>query len=280
MNYNHLQIERLNVDEVLDTAGEAVTDEKKRLELLSNATDSALEFLLKILPSMPVPPFEGVRDGLIYSIKNLSMHGFKLKKEDIMVEIAGIRAAGESDPTTSDSFVQRQVKAADILVLDARNISAIFENALWSFEQTYMPYLKGNGRATVAVAEGHIRLEFELKKRPKKDGNMVSWEPVLCLNKRSCSISQLSISFEGASRLAWVANKLANMLKNPLRDYVVRVMLDLLLTKSGWLLENLNGILSKHWDVILKTTKLQVVSCLFCISKHFAVCSYSFHLRL
>lgn len=46
------QLGNLNVDEVLDTAGEAVTDEKKRIELLGNATDLALEFLLKILPSM------------------------------------------------------------------------------------------------------------------------------------------------------------------------------------------------------------------------------------
>ena len=46
------QIENLNVDDVLDTAGEVVTDEKKRLELLGSATDLALEFLLKILPSM------------------------------------------------------------------------------------------------------------------------------------------------------------------------------------------------------------------------------------
>jgi hypothetical protein len=46
------QFENLNVDEVLDTAGEAVTDEKKRIALLGSATDLALEFLLKILPSM------------------------------------------------------------------------------------------------------------------------------------------------------------------------------------------------------------------------------------
>jgi hypothetical protein len=212
----------------------------------------------------PVPPFEGVRDGLIYSIKNLSMHGFKLKKEDIMVEIAGIRAAGKSgtkgDVSGSASFVQRDVKAADILVLDIRNVSAVFENALWSFEQTYMPHFKGNGRANIAISEGHIRLEFELKKRIRTNGENKIWEPVLCLNNRTCSIGQLSISFEGASRLAWIANKLAQMLKNPLRDYVVRILLDLLGNKSGWLLENLNGILSAHWDLILKTTNLNIVS--------------------
>jgi hypothetical protein len=211
---------------------------------------------------MTVPPFEGVRDGLIYSIKNLSMHGFKLKKEDIMVEIAGIRAAGQNQTLTSDSdpLFQRKVKASDILVLDVRNISAVFENALWGFEQTYMPYLKGNGRANIKVSEGHIRLEFELKKRRRSSLEGQVWEPVLCLKKRDCTISQLSISFEGASRLTWVANKLAKMLKNPLRDYVVKIIVELLGTRSGWLLESLNGVLSAHWDIIMKTTGLTIVS--------------------
>lgn len=254
-----IQLEKLNVGDVLDTAGEAVSDERKRMELLSSVTDSALEFLLKILPSMPVEPFEGVRDGLIYSIKNLSMHGFKLKKEDIMVEIAGIRAAGQTGEGFED-FVQREVKPADILIVDIRNISAVFEDAIWSFEQTYMPYLKGSGRANVEVSEGHMRLEFELKKRDRSRANGSSFEPVLCLKTRTCSISQLSISFEGASRLTWVANRLAKMLKNPLKDYVVRVIIDLLGTRSGWLLENLNAVLSANWDIIMKTMKLNIVS--------------------
>ena len=245
------------MDNVLDTAQEAVSDEKKRLELLSSATDSALEFLLKILPSMPIPPFEGVRDGLIYSIKNLSMHGFKLRKEDIMVEIAGIRAAGND---STHEYIQREVKASDILVVDIRNISAKFENALWSFEQTYMPYLKGNGRTNVEVSDGTIRLEFELKKRPRKTADGISWEPVLCLKTRLCSIENLSITFEGGSRLTRVFTMLAKMLRKPLRDYVVRTIIDLLGYRSGWLLENLNSILSTHWDIIMKTTKLNIVS--------------------
>ena len=48
--------------------------------------------------------------------------------------------------------------------------------------------------------------------------------------------------------------------QNPLRDYVVRTFIDLLGNRSGWLLENLNGMLSAHWDIILKTTNLSVVS--------------------
>ena len=41
---------------------------------------------------MPVPPLDGVKDGLVYHISNLSMEGFKVRKEDIQIELAGIRA--------------------------------------------------------------------------------------------------------------------------------------------------------------------------------------------
>ncbi len=243
-----------------------MTDEKKRIELIGAATDSALDFLLRILPSMPVPPFDGVKEGVIYSIKNLSMHGFKLRKEDIFVEIAGI-AASQQSGSSADKIVQRTVKAADILIVDVRNVSAVFENAKWAFEQTYMPYLKGNGDANVQLSGGRIRLEFELKKR-KRGSDDQEWEPVLCLKERTCSIGSMHLSFVGKNRLNWVANMLANILKGPLRDYVVRVILNIMGTKSGWLLENLNGILSTYWDIILKTTGLNLVSrydsyCLF-----------------
>lgn len=142
------------------------------------------------------------------------MHGFKLKKEDITVEIAGIRAAGKNGEV-SGSGIKKHDKAADILVLDIRNISSVFDNALWSFEQTYMPYLKGKGDAHISISEGHIRLGFELKKRRRSEESNAIWEPVLCLKDRHCAIQNLSISLgsEGATRLVWIANKLANMLK-------------------------------------------------------------------
>ena len=59
--------------------------------------------------------------------------------------------------------------------------------------------------------------------------------------------------------MARVVNKLAAIFKGPLRDYVVKVITDILGNKSGWLLENLNGVLSAHWGLILKTTGLNVV---------------------
>ncbi len=259
------QIETLNVNDILDTAEQAVNDERKRVELLSSATDSALDFLLRVLPAMPIPPFEGVRDGMIYSIENLSMQGFKIRKENIAVEIAGIKAAQQSsssttivpDPQTGNDVSMRNVKSTDILIIDVRNISALFENALWKFEKTSFPFVKTNGSANVNLSDGTIRLEFELR---KKRVDNKPWEPVLCLHNRLCSIGEIDLTIYGAKGLSWVVNKLATIFKGPLRNYVVKVILDVLTNRSGWLLQNLNGILAPHWDLILKTTGMNMVS--------------------
>jgi hypothetical protein len=183
------QMERLNVNELLvgiypsqrfesfflessqfivfcsqDTAGNAVSDEKARRELISSATDVALDFILRILPSMPVPPFDGVKDGLVYHLSNLSMKGFKVKKENILVEVAGMhatkkhatepRSAGEvhslqidgaspnvtssGDDVVMEIFVPEVtsgVKATELLIVDVKKISAVLDNVVWSFEQ-------------------------------------------------------------------------------------------------------------------------------------------------
>ena len=303
-------IEKLDVNELLDNAGNAITDEKARRKLLSDATDTALDFILRILPSMPVPPVEGVKDGLVYHISNLSMEGFKVRKENILVEIAGMRATKKGrhvtkmqsiDETTTsvtstepsavassmdDSTSQRGmssfgsfdsqgmdfdtsvdenvvVKATELLIIDVSNISALMNDVAWSFEQTYMPYLKGDGKFDVKMSGGAIRLVFELRKRRKNVSGddwdkEVEWEPVLCLHDRSCSIGFVEFNMQGGTRLAWVINKVASVFKNLLRDYVVRTIMRILADKSGWILSKLNHGLTPYWDVLLRTAKLSI----------------------
>jgi hypothetical protein len=273
-------IDSLNVNELLDSAGNAITDETARIKLLSDATDTALDFILKVLPSMPVPPVEGVKDGLVYRISNLSLEGFKVKKENIIVEIAGMRATkkakkkspiieqlddestpGSTSASTMDDMASQGgisstgsfdsqgmdydtsinenvvVKAAELLIIDVSEISAIMNGVKWSFEQTYMPYLKGNGEFNVNMSGGAIRLVFELRKRQKenKDNGEVRWEPVLCLHDRSCSIEGVEFNMQGGTRMAWVINKVASVFKGLIRDYVVRAIIRILTEKSGWI---------------------------------------------
>ncbi|KAL7482821.1 hypothetical protein ACHAW6_008481 [Cyclotella cf. meneghiniana] len=255
---------QLDVNKLLDETQIALTDEAARRQLISSAGDTALDFLLRILPSMPVPPFDGVREGLVYHISNLSMAGFKVKKEDIYIEIAGIRAASQkgADDLPAQS---RLVKASELLIIDVKNISATLDDAVWSFEQTYMPYLKGRGKANTKLWSGSIRLKFELRRRivnEKKDsapGHQEEiWEPVLCLNDRTCSIGGIELVFQGEGRITWVANKLTSWLKNPLRDYVVGVIVTALTNNSGWLIDMLNKNLSPYWDFVMRTSNLKL----------------------
>ena len=138
---------------------------------------------------------------------------FPVKKEDILVEIAGIRAAapvkagegedeGENDDMESngDAPQSRAAKASELLVIDIKNISATLDDAVWSFEQTYLPYLKGSGKANARLWSGAIRLTFELRRRKidsscddNDGGNQETWEPVLCLNDRSCTIGGVEL---------------------------------------------------------------------------------------
>ncbi|KAL3801633.1 hypothetical protein HJC23_013138 [Cyclotella cryptica] len=252
---------QLDVNKLLDETQTAMTDETARRQLISSAGDTALDFLLRILPSMPVPPFDGVREGLVYHISNLSMAGFKVKKEDIYIEIAGIRAASQNDLTLQS----RLVKASELLIIDVKNISATLDGAVWSFEQTYMPYLKGRGKANTKLWSGSIRLKFELRRRivnevtdSAPDHQKEIWEPVLCLNDRTCSIGGIELVFQGEGRITWVANKLTSWLKNPLRDYVVGVIVTALTNNSGWLIDTLNKNLSPYWDFVMRTANLKL----------------------
>ena len=271
-----------------------MTDENARRQLVSSATDTALDFVLRILPSMPVPPFDGVRDGLVYHISNLSMEGFKVRKEDIGVEIAGMKATksagvskatpGEKGEPTADELYEtvvengemkikkkevdpKTIKATELLIIDVRGISATVDDAVWRFEQTYMPYLKGNGKANVKLWDGSIRLQFELRKQKKdlpknEDGSTppVQWEPVLCLHDRSCAIGQIELALQGEGSLTWIVNKLASIFNGPLRDYVVNSIINILTQKSGYILEQLNKNLSPYWALIMRTTGLVLVS--------------------
>lgn len=275
------ELQKLDMKDILDTAGSAVTDERARQKLLSSATDTALDFLLRILPSMPVPPFEGVKDGLVYHISNLSMEGFKVRKEDIHIELAGMRATRRASSIkitridsgsnvsvlseNEDSFdveniSNNKVKATELLIIDIKRISAVLDGAAWSFEQTYLPYLKGSGVADVRLSGGSIRLQFELRRKKvvASDGKE-RWEPVLCLHDRKCSISDVELTLQGEGRLTWILNKLAAIFKGPLRDYVVRTIVNVITSKSGWILERLNSVLSPYWELVLRTAKLQMV---------------------
>lgn len=316
-------VEKLDVNEILKTAETAYTDAEVRRNLFLSATDSALDFLLRILPSMPVPPLDGVKDGVIYSLSNLGLQGFKVRKEKIYVEIAGIKAqkkkaaaktpaspatwphdtapdaAPDANPDAApspdaaddlsvDSFATAEsIKATELLIIDVRDIQANLDEALWSFEQTYFPKMKGSGTASVQLVDASVRLQFELRKRRVDEeedtplrgkvgggdddlwndaaavedvvegGERAKWEPVLCLCDCSCNIERVDLRLIG-SGMTWLVNMLAALFRVFLKKYVIFTVEKTLRNSSGYILENLNSSLCGYWDLIMRTAKLNM----------------------
>ena len=77
---------------------------EKRGELAAKAADFLLEFLLRYLPNVAVPPVEGVKDNVGYKIDGVDLSGFVIKKESVEIEIGGLASgdgtSGSSAPST------------------------------------------------------------------------------------------------------------------------------------------------------------------------------------
>ena len=232
------------------------------MELISSVCDTALDFLIKFIPAMPVPAIEGVKDGVIYSMSNLSLEGLKIRKESVTVEIAGISANKEAKKLLgfddNDTDNTSKSRSQDVLVIEVDDILAVINEIEWGLEQTYFPRLHAGGNAFVGLKDASIRLVFELRRKLRKQTND-EWEPVLCLNKRQCSVGDMDVKLGGSS-LSWVLNLGASIFKSSINAYVVQAVLNTIESNSGYLLEKLNGALESYWGVIMRTAELSLVS--------------------
>ena len=284
------QISNLDVNTIVETSEKALTSEEERVALFSSATDSALDFILRVLPGLPVPPLTGVKDGTCYSFSNLSLRGFQVRKEDVAVKIAGVMATGagagagayyndtssvssESNSVNSNSdhtplarppqpspppSRDTKIDITEILVVEVKNITAVLDNVKWTFEQTFFPHMKAAGSADAKCFGASLVLKFELRKKPTPSSSGTSlsaFSPILCLHEHSCSIDDVKVKIKGDS-LSWLLNILSSMFKSVLKDYVVASVIEAIQNSSGTLLEMLNGQLHDHWPMVLKLAKL------------------------
>ena len=125
-----------------------MNDEKSRVQFINSVKDKALEFLMAYLPTAKVPPVEGEKDGVEYTLSNIDLSGFKVQSKDVEVAI----------------------NEQDGLSIWAINISCVMSGLEFTYKKNTFPKLSGNGKAE-AIASGvkfHIRLDLELPERYKK----------------------------------------------------------------------------------------------------------------
>ena len=62
----------------------------------------AMEFLIKQLPSVQIPPIEGIADRLQFGIDNLDLSSFVIHKEDVHMKLGNFARTGNLFEVSSD----------------------------------------------------------------------------------------------------------------------------------------------------------------------------------
>jgi hypothetical protein len=141
-------IKKFDSNKALNLAEGVLTNAEARSQLVNETKDRVLEFLLENLPTMTVPDIQGVKDDVQFAITGLDMSGFKLRKEDVKVEV------GSS-------------LKEELFSCTAVGIGAKFARVRWKYEQLYFPYLSGSGLADANVINASVRLGLKLVRVPK-----------------------------------------------------------------------------------------------------------------
>lgn len=141
-------IKKFDSNKALNLAEGVLTNAEARAQLINDTKDRVLEFLLENLPTMTVPDIQGVKDDVQFAITGLDMSGFKLRKEDVKVEV------GSS-------------LKEELFSCTAVGIRAKFARVRWKYEQLYFPYLSGSGLADANVINASVRLGMKLVRVPK-----------------------------------------------------------------------------------------------------------------
>ena len=143
-------MEGIDAAHLAELSDKAWEDEASREELFSKVSDTFLEFLLKSLPAVGIPPISGVDDDVAYTIDGLDMSGFVIEKENVNIEV------------TPRSDVQSSTWDGTVLRLSATNMRAQFAKVMWSYRQNYFPYMSGQGIAGATISGVNMEMSFKL----------------------------------------------------------------------------------------------------------------------
>jgi len=228
-------IGKLDVKEWQDWGEKVATDKDERERLANKVKDSALDFLMSYLPSIEVPPIDGEKDQVQYTVGDLDLGGFKIKKEKVHVVLGNTGETGE------------------ILTITATDVTAHIPKLRWSYKQMYFPFMSGGGLADAAVRDGTVTLGFKLE-RVVIAGKSV---PRLALKSSSVDLQNLELTVEG-SYFAWVYNFLATVFSQLIQEYIVSTLTEELLENMGGLLTTINGYCDPYWPMIMKNAGVTI----------------------
>ena len=208
-----------DVAKFVDDAELAMTDKEARQRLADTIKDAVLEFLLEYLPSMPIPMIEGEGDGLLYTISHLSFSQLKIRKEDVKVLI-------DHDDNAQSSK----------LTVTATNMSSLFRGLMWSYKQTYFPYMEAGGACDADVTGVDVSMSFDYHhQRTTSSGTIGPW---VTLEKCDAKIQDIKMEMSETNASAsgdwsgvasgWFHSNMAAFSKDNIKTGVTRSLISTL----------------------------------------------------
>jgi hypothetical protein len=205
-----------DINKFVDDAERAMADKEARQRLADSIKDAVLDFLLEYLPSMPIPMIEGEGDGLLYTISHLSFSQLKIRKEDVKVTIYH----------DDDALPPK-------LTVTATNMSSMFRGLMWSYKQTYFPYMEAGGACNADVTGVDVSLSFDYHpQRATASGTIGPWITLEQCNAKihdiKMEMSETSASASGdwsGVASGWFHSNMAALSKDNIKNGVTKSLI-------------------------------------------------------
>lgn len=226
------KFEATDVDSVVEKGKTLFSDPAERQKFVNSIKDMAMDFLIKQLPSVQIPPIEGIADRLQFGIDNLDLSSFLIHKEDVHMKLGNF------------------LKTGNLFEVSVTNISASMKNFNWLFHQHYFPHLNGKGSANADIGEGTIRLNFGVRRVPD-EAVKGGYLPRLVVNNLDVNIKTLELQFFD-SGLSGIINLLSKLFKETVRRRLTATLATQMSTHLGRLVGRLNTFAAKYMPMILQ----------------------------
>ncbi|EGZ10318.1 hypothetical protein PHYSODRAFT_523112 [Phytophthora sojae] len=231
-------IAEVKLDKLAEWGTTMSKNREKRQEFVNRMKDHCLDFFTSVLPTLKVDTISGVEDDIKYSISNLDLSNFRVKKERVKVRMG----------TVVDE---------ELFTVRATHLTALLKGFDWTFEQKYFPYLHGGGLADAALSGGVISLGFKAEKKVVNE-ETGEFKPILVLNSMTIEIRQeLKLTVQG-SWFSAVYNMLTSLFAELIREYLAKTMETKLLKHMIKLLGTLNKQMDEYWPLIFQLLDIRM----------------------
>ncbi|KAF0692614.1 Aste57867_16317 [Aphanomyces stellatus] len=230
-------VSKIKVDELAKWGRTLAGDSSARQLFVDQVKDRCLDFLMSVLPSIEVDPIIGTKDDVDYSISQLDLSKFKVRKEKVNVKLG----------VATDDDVRFEI------VLKVSSRPTIGLN--WTFAQKKFPYLNGGGTADAEVTGGCVSLGFRAEKVNVGNGE---WQPTLAISSIEIEIKEeLKLTVNG-SWFSSVYNLLAALFKDLIKDYIASTLEGTLIEHVVSLVTVLNAFMKDYWPTLLQILNVTV----------------------